>query len=181
MSETINWDEVDEQYHSNFKEYANNGIHKVKLAEVKIHEVGNNGAIAQDFIFEETEVKYPKVTHWITFKDGKKNWRCYHNKALMMLLGASEEGAKKNIEACEAKGDKASIVKAYQDAYKRLAGRAPELEIEVWDDGKYSVGEFTDNSVRMSRPDDTKTTPVADDSIDLSMTESLDSNEDIPF
>lgn len=174
------WDALGEQYANKYKDYAKPGTYKVRISEVKIHEVGTNGAIAQDFIFAETDVQYPKATHWLTFKSGKDGWRKYHNKMLMMLLGASEEGAEKNIDACEAKTNKDAIVKAYQDAYKRLAAKNPEVEIDVWQEGKYGRAEFADSTVRMSRPDeDRKETASAADDI-LEDAEPAD-DLDIPF
>lgn len=158
-----NWDELDAQYGQKYKDYAPAGEHEVTLTEVKIHEVGSKGSIAQDFIFsEDDKYAYPKATHWLSFKND--GWRKHHNKNLMVLLGATEDQAKKAVDACESKDGKDNIVKAYADAYKRLASKNPKVTIEVWKDGKYKVSEFVDGSVRMNHPsDNTAPTPIPDD------------------
>lgn len=149
----INWGEAEEKAGNQYKDYAPSGVYKVKVASVNHHEVGTNGSIAQDFEFlEDDNYQYPKVTHWLSFNN--ENWRFIHNRQLMMLFGASKENAQKAIEVCEGKGNKDAIVKAYQQTYERLLKKQPEVEIEVWPDGKYSRADFTNSSVRMSHPDD---------------------------
>lgn len=149
----INWSEAEEKSGKQYKDYAPSGVHKVKVAGVNHHEVGVNGSIAQDFEFlEDDNYQYPKVTHWLSFNN--ENWRFVHNRQLMMLFGASKENAQKAIELCESKNSKDAIVKAYQQAYERLLKKNPEVEIEIWPDGKYSKADFTNSSVRMSHPDD---------------------------
>ncbi len=153
----INWSEAEEKSGKKYKDYAPSGVHKVKVAGVNHHEVGVNGSIAQDFEFlEDDNYQYPKVTHWLSFNN--KNWRFVHNRQLMMLFGASKENAQKAVELCESKSGKDAIVKAYQQTYERLLKKQPEVEIEVWPDGKsggkYSRADFTSSSVRMSHPDD---------------------------
>lgn len=173
------WDAIDEQFKPKFKEYAKAGTYKVKLAEVEIHEVGSKGSIAQDFKFEEDDHAYPKATHWLSFKND--GWRKYHNKQLMMLLGATEEAAKKAVDACE-KDDKEKTVKAYTEAYNRLAQKHPEVEIEVWMDGKYGRADFTDGTVRMGRPDDSlsSSSSTDDDPLDGATEEKIDADS-LPF
>ena len=178
----IDWNNLNTQYQPKYKEYAPAGTHKVKVAEVYIHEVGTKGSIAQDFKFEDSdEFAFPKATHWLSFKEGKDNWRQYHNKCLMVLLGASEDAAKKAVEMCESKGDKENIVKAYIDAYKRLAAKKPSVEIEVWQDGKYKVAEFTDGSVRMSHPETTEQTATPSDDLFAESATTETEDFDIPF
>ena len=180
----IDWDKLEAEQDKGFKEYAPEGRYTVKVEKVDIHIVGTNGSIAQDFFFEESnEYKFPKATHWLSTKN--VNWRQYHNRNLMMLLGASKEAAQKAVDACEAKdGNKATLINAYQAMYDKLIAKAPEVEIEVWQDGKYSRGEFTDRSVRMSYPDDAKPAKKdnADDILDEAEEVNLDQeNLEIPF
>lgn len=178
----IDWDNLNTQYQPKYKEYAGAGTYTVKLAEVEIHEVGTKGSIAQDFKFEDSaDFAFPKATHWLSFKEGKDNWRQYHNKCLMVLLGATEDGAKKAVEMCESKGDKANIVKAYIDAYKRLATKHPSVEIEVWQDGKYKVAEFTDGSVRMGHPKEETAPLTPSEETDLFGDAEPVSSDDLPF
>lgn len=181
----IDWDKIDEENGGNFKDYAPAGIYKVKVADVDFKIVGENGSIAQDFFFEETdEYQFPKATHWLSTKN--VGWRQYHNRNLMMLLGAPKDAAQKAVEACEAKADsKANLMNAYKATYDRLIAKAPEVEIEVWQDGKYSRGEFTSRSVRMSFPDDEK--PAKKDATDDILADAeevtLDQNDslELPF
>ena len=157
----IDWDKVEKEQGG--KNYANNGIYKVKVAKLDLHIVGDKGSIAQDFYFAEDDNKYPKATHWLSTKNVA--WRQYHNRNLMMLLGATKEAAQKAVEMCEAKdGNKASLINAYQSTYDKLIAKSPEVEIEVWQDGKYSTCDFTNRSVRMSHPGDDK--PAKKDSTD---------------
>lgn len=159
---SIDWGKVKEDNASKFKNYAKPDIYKVKCVDVDIHEVGTNGSIAQDFIFEEDEDRqYPKATHWLTFKEGKDGWRQWHNRNLMIVLGSSESTAEKAIDKIEALGSKDKIVKGYETAYKSLLKKKPEVEIEVFPDGKYTRAEFTDSTVAMPH-DDTKSTTASD-------------------
>lgn len=175
----INWAEAEEKAGGNFKDYAPAGVYKVKVTGIDIHEAGNNGSIAQDFKFaEDDDFQYPKATHWLSFKND--NWRFIHNRSLMVLLGASKEDAQKAIETCESKGSKENIVKAYQQTYERLIKRQPEVEIEVWPDGKYSRADFTSSSVRMSHPDDEPYQGGSNDDV-LSSGDPITDDLDVPF
>lgn len=177
------WDELEKEFGG--KNYAPNGTYKVKVESVDIKIVGANGSIAQDFFFEEKDgMKFPKATHWLSTKNVK--WRRFHNRNLMMLLGASKEAAQKAVDMCEAKdGNKATLINAYQAMYDKLIAKAPEVEIEVWQDGKYSRGEFTDRSVRMSHPDDDKpakkdnTDDILEDAEEITLDQA--DNLEIPF
>lgn len=170
----IDWGKVQEDAGSKFKSYALPGAYKVKCVDIDIHEVGSNGSIAQDFIFGEDEDKqYPKATHWLSFKND--SWRQWHNLQLMQVLGSPEDTAKKAIEKIEALGDKDKITKGYETVYKSLLKKNPEVEIEVYPDGKYSRSEFTDSRVAMPHDDnrsqasdDVAPEDIPDDGIDLS-------------
>lgn len=148
----INWDALAEENQGNFKQYAADGKYTVKCVGVEIKEVGTNGSVVQKFQFEETDVQFPTADHWLSFRNA--GWRQWHNKNLMVLLGASEENAKKAVELCESKDGKDSIVKAYEQTYKKLLSKKPEVEIEVFTDGKYASADFVSESVRMNRPEE---------------------------
>lgn len=180
---SIDWDQVKEKNTPKFKSYAKPGVYKVKCIDVNIREVGSNGSIAQEFIFEEDEERqYPKATHWLTFKEGKDGWRQWHNRNLMVVLGSSESTAEKAIDKIEALGSKDKIVKGYETAYKSLLKKKPEVEIEVFPDGKYSRAEFTDESVAMPHDDAKPATTDADEVVpeDINDEEEIDLS-DIPF
>lgn len=171
----INWEKVEEDAGGKYKNYAKPGTYKVKCVDVDIHEVGSNGSVAQEFIFEEDDqYQYPKATHWLSFKND--SWRQYHNRQLMIVLGSTKATAEKAIEKIEALGDKDKIMKGYETAYKALLNKKkPEVEIEVFPDGKYSRSEFTDSTVAMPHDDKSAKTDddvvsgvIEDEEIDLS-------------
>lgn len=146
---TIDWDEA-EKAGGNFKAFAADGVYKTKCDDVEIKEVGSNGSIVMKFHFEDvSEGQLPTAGHWLTFKEGKENWRFIHNKRLMQVLGASEDSAKKAVEMAESKSGKDNIVKAYEVCYKKLLAKKPEVEIEVYTENKYARAEFTNPSVAM--------------------------------
>lgn len=150
---SIDWKKVEEDAGSKYKNYAKPGVYKVKCVDVEIREVGSNGSVAQEFIFEEDDnYQYPKATHWLSFKND--SWRQWHNRQLMIVLGSSEDTAEKAIDKIEALGDKEKIMKGYETAYKSLLNKKkPLVEIEVFPDGKYSRAEFTDDRVAMPHDD----------------------------
>lgn len=171
---SIDWGEMEKEM--SFREYAPAGTYKVKIETVNHHEVGQNGSIAQDFRIEDRDdYAFPKITHWLSFKNDK--WRQWHNKSLMVLLGLNEETARKAVEACESKGEKEAITKAYQATYTKLLAKRPEVEVEVWQDGKYGRADFTSKSVRMSFPEDAA--PAQADSNDILDTATSEGAEEI--
>lgn len=174
---TVDWEKAQENY--GYKNYATPGKYTVKCVDMEIKET-STGSIAQEFIFEEDSNKYPKATHWLTFKEGKEGWRQWHNLQLMIMLGSSEETAKKAIEKIEALEGKNKIVKGYEAAYKALLKKAPTVEIEVYPDGNYTRAEFTDGNVAM--PHDSK--PAQADDVapeDIEGEEINLSSLDLPF
>lgn len=177
----IDWKKVEEDAGSKYKNYAKPGTYKVKCVDVDIREVGTNGSVAQDFIFEEDDqYQYPKATHWLSFKND--SWRQWHNRNLMIVLGWSESNAEKTIDKIEALGDKEKIMKGYETAYKALLKRKPEVEIEVFPDGKYSRAEFTDDRVAMPHDDAKPATTDTDEVVpeDIDDSEEIDLSE-LPF
>lgn len=144
------WKALKSEMGGNFKSYAEDGDYKVKCDSIEIKEVGQNGSIIMKFGFEATDVQFPTADHWLTFKEGKDNWRKWHNRCLMVVLGASEEAAEKAVDVCEGKSGKENIVKAYEQAYKKLVAKKPEVEIEVYTENDYARAEFKDRSVNMN-------------------------------
>lgn len=152
----IDWDSLDEQYSSKFKDYAPEGNYKVKCVDVEARKT-NKGTFVLDFMFEEDEnYQYPKVGCFIS-KD-KEKWRWHYVKELFIVLGAPEDKAREAIERSEAKGDYEYAVKCYEAAFKRLLQKKPEADICVFFSGRTSAkgnpinnAEFTDSRVRMKR------------------------------
>lgn len=157
---SINWDEVQQSAGGDFKNYYADGKYKAKCDGVEIKEVGSNGSVIMKFHFEETdEAQYPTADHWLSFKNDA--WRQWHNKCLMVVLGATDDAAKKAVEMAESKSGKDNVIKGYEAVYKKLLAKKPEVDIEVYTDEKnYARAEFLDRSVAM--PHDTDTTKSSD-------------------
>lgn len=142
------WNNLKDEMGGNFKNYYADGDYKAKCDSVEIKEVGANGSVIMKFHFEETDDgQYPTADHWLSFKNEK--WRKWHNRCLMIVLGATADSAEKAVDMCESKSGKDNIVKAYEQVYKKLLAKKPEVDIEVYTDGKYARAEFKDRSVAM--------------------------------
>lgn len=154
---STNWDELENEMGGKFKDYADDGDYKVKCNSVEVKEVGTNGSVIMKFGFEEDEVQYPTADHWLSFKN--ENFRKYHSRNLMMVLGASKENAQKAVDMCEGKSGKDAIMKAYEQAFNKLVAKKPEVEIEVYietnqNNGRdYARAEFKNRSVAMPHGD----------------------------
>ena len=144
----LDWNAIEEEYKGDYKDYAPNGVYKVKVDGVELKQVGTKGNYIVKFHFEETDdYKFPTADHWLV-KD-KQNWRAKHMKDLMVVLGSSEENAKKACEISESKDSFDYAIQGYEKAFTTLAKKKPEVEIEISQDGKYSRAEFTDRRVAM--------------------------------
>lgn len=172
------WKALKDEMGGNFKTYAEDGDYKVKCDSIEVKEVGQNGSIIMKFGFEATDVQFPTADHWLSFKND--NWRKWHNRCLMIVLGASEEAAEKAVDVCEGKSGKENIVKAYEQAYKKLVAKKPEVEIEVYTENDYARAEFKDRSVAMPHGNEPAKENKGDDV--LAGAEEVDlSDSDLPF
>lgn len=150
---TLNWEEIDAQYASQYKSFADYGTYKVKCIGVEFKDAGTKGNKVIKFQFEDSEqFRFPTADHWLV-KD-KQNWRVYHMRNLFVALGSTEEKARKACELAESKDDFAYAAKAYEKGFSALLAKKPEVEIEVFPDGKYARAEFTDRTVAMRRNND---------------------------
>ena len=175
----INWDDVQEKVGGNFKNFYADGTYKAKCNGVEIKEVGSNGSVIMKFSFEEDDKgKFPTADHWLSFKND--NWRVWHNKCLMVVLGATEEAAKKAVEMAESKDDKDSIIKGYEACYKKLLAKKPVVEIEVFTEDKYARAEFTDRSVAMPHDNEKQEESKGESIIDQGEPVDL-SDAELPF
>lgn len=177
----LDWSKIQEESGNKFKAYYADGKYKAKCDGVEIKEVGSNGSVIMKFHFEETEqAQFPTADHWLSFKND--SWRAWHNKCLMVVLGASEENAKKAVEVCESKGNKDDIVKAYEQTYKKLLAKKPEVEIEVYTENTYARAEFTDRSVAMPHDNEPQKEAPKDEILDnpIEGAEEVDLT-DLPF
>lgn len=173
------WKALKDEMGGNFKNYAEDGDYKVKCDSIEVKEVGQNGSIIMKFGFEATDVQFPTADHWLSFKN--ENWRKWHNRCLMIVLGASEEAAEKAVDVCEGKSGKENIVKAYEQAYKKLVAKKPEVEIEVYTENDYARAEFKDRSVAMPHGNEPKKTEEDPLGGALEVTAAEIADEDLPF
>lgn len=183
----INWDEVNSQYSGNFKPFVEDGKFTVKLEKVEFGKVTPTGSYPLNFLFEEyKEVKFPKVTEWISFKQGKDNWRYHRMSQLMQFFKKSEADAHKGVEFAESKSGNEEIAKGYLDCFKRIASLHPEVEIEVTTDNvngkEYARGDWADKSIRMGNNSTAKTNGTAVDVIlNKGETVSIADTDEVPF
>ena len=177
---SINWDDVQKNAGGNYKNFYADGKYTAKCDGVEIKEVGQNGSVIMKFHFEETdEAQYPTADHWLSFKNDA--WRQWHNKCLMVVLGATEDAAKKAVEMAEGKNGKENIIKGYETVYKKLLAKKPEVEIDVFtDENGYARAEFRDRSVAMPHDNAPQKSEPGEDIV--SQDEETDLTEaDLPF
>ena len=173
----INWTEAEEKAGGNFKPYMADGPYRAKCIGVEIKDVGQNGSTIMKFAFEDDgNGQFPTADHWMSWKND--NWRYVHNKRLMEVLGATEDAAKKAVEMAESKDDKENKIKAYEQVYKKLLAKKPEVDIEVYTENNYARAEFTDRRVAMPHGNE----PAKEDKGDsiVEQSEDIDLGE-LPF
>lgn len=184
---TLDWDSIQQNAGGEYKNFYADGYYTVKCDGVEIKEVGTNGSVIMKFHFEEgKEGQYPTADHWLSFKNDA--WRQWHNKCLMVVLGASDDAAKKAVEMAESKDGKENIIKGYETCYKKLLAKKPEVEIEVYtelneNDGKeYARAEFKDRNVAMPHGNEQKKNNKTEDPLAGAEDASDEiSTEDFPF
>lgn len=184
----LDWDNIQQNAGGDYKNFYADGDYTVKCDGVEIKEVGTNGSVIMKFHFEEgKDGQYPTADHWLSFKNDA--WRQWHNKCLMVVLGATDDAAKKAVEMAESKSGKENIIKGYEACYKKLLAKKPEVKIEVYtelneNNGKeYARAEFKDRSVAMPHGDeDKKSVTAQSDSNPLDGAEEVNLSEaDLPF
>lgn len=181
----LDWDNIQQNAGGDYKNFYADGDYTVKCDGVEIKEVGTNGSVIMKFHFEEgKDGQYPTADHWLSFKNDA--WRQWHNKCLMVVLGATDDAAKKAVEMAESKTGKENIIKGYEACYKKLLAKKPEVKIEVYtelneNDGKeYARAEFKDRSVNMNNGNKKEKKETAEDIIAQGEEVNL-SEADLPF
>lgn len=151
MAKEIDWDKVEEENKSQFKQYAPDGTYttKVESVEVLTASTGNKGLRFN--LADTDEYKFPKYGH--TFYGFKKeSWRQHHMKECFIALGFTEAQAKKAVEQCDDADDLAEAYKAMFD--KALAKQKP-FEVVVfkeYPDDQYSTWDFAHDGARIAYP-----------------------------
>ena len=182
----LDWDSIQANAGGEYKNFYADGDYTVKCDGVEIKEVGTNGSVIMKFHFEEgKDGQYPTADHWLSFKNDA--WRQWHNKCLMVVLGATDDAAKKAVEMAESKDGKENIIKGYEACYKKLLAKKPEVKIEVYtelneNNGKeYARAEFKDRNVAMPHGDEQKENKDTAEDIIAQGEEVNLSEADLPF
>lgn len=137
MSETYDWDKLEKEAGAQFSPIAEVGPYTAKLETIDVRETKNaNGDTTywMDFIFADEGTKFPKISHALSMKN--KGWRMVHFMRILKELGIAEDKAKSAIEQAESKKGNDNIVATYHAIFERAAQKAPEVEIEVFEDEK---------------------------------------------
>lgn len=179
MAKTIDWDKNEEENAGNYKPYAEEGNHKTKVKEVTLQEASTGTKGIRFVLADNDEYAFPKygATAWLSTKN--ESWRIHHMKELFVVLGFTEDQARKAVEQCE---DKEDIAKAYLAMFEKALPKAKEVEVAVYrvhEDDQYATWDFASEKVRMGRPEkkEEKKEDVLADAVELS-TEETDS---LPF
>lgn len=141
----MNWEEAEKNAGGNkrqqYKEYAPNGEHTVKLDSVEVVDKATWKSPAVRFTWaEDDKYKYSKsINHWLSTTN--PSWRAVHQRNILMALGIEKEKAQQLVGAIEEQKDldRAKLVKGYEAMWKRVAERHPETKIVIqdqWRDGK---------------------------------------------
>lgn len=185
----MNWTEMEEKAGGNFAPFADLGKHTAKVDTIDVRETKNaqgNTTYWMDFVFEESDVRFPKISHAISFKNDA--WRCVHFMRILKELGIAEDKAKAAIEQAEGKKGEANIVAAYHAMFDRATQKHPEVEIEVFEDDRlnpntgrpYMRADFANPAIAFGRGD-RKQAPAKTESI-LDEGEAVDlTDEALPF
>lgn len=179
MAATIDWEQVEKDNEMKYKDYAPEGTHTTKVAEVAIQEASTGSKGIRFVLAENDEYKFPKygATAWLSSKN--PGWRQHHMKELFVVLGFTEDQARKAVEQCE---DKDDLAKAYLAMFEKALPKSKEVEVAVYkrnEDDQYTTWDFASEKVRMGRPEkkDGKKEDILSDAVELS-TEETDS---LPF
>lgn len=159
---TTNWEALEKEMGGNHKNFYADGEYEAKCVGIEIKEVGQNGSTVMKFAFDDGgEGQFPTADHWLSWKN--EGWRKWHNRCLMMVLGATKDAAQKAVDVCESKDGKESITKAYETTFKKLLAKKPTVKVEVYTENKYARSEFLDRSVAMPHGNEKQAEPKSDD------------------
>lgn len=171
----IDWDKVEKENNvqSQYKEYAPEGVHKTKVESVELQEAKTGSKGIRFILADNDEYAFPKygAVAWLSSKN--PGWRQHHMKELFVVLGFTEEQARKAVEQCE---DKEDLGKAYLAMFEKALPKSKEVEVAVFfrtPEDKYTTWDFASKKVRMNKPEkNEREVVVGEETIELS---------DIPF
>ena len=129
------------------------------------------------------EYTFPKygATAWLSAKN--PSWRQHHMKEIFVVLGFTEEQARKAVEQCE---DKEDMAKAYLTMFEKALPKAKEVEVAVFrthEDDQYTTWDFASDKVRMNRPEKDNNSKKSDDPLEdaVELTTEETDGLDMPF
>ena len=181
MAKEIDWTKVEEENQMKYKDYAPEGTHTTKVAEVKLQEASTGTKGIRFILADNAEYAFPKygATAWLSSKN--PGWRQHHMKEIFVVLGFTEAQARKAVEQCE---DNDDLAKAYLAMFEKALPKAKEVEVAVFrvhEDDQYATWDFASEKVRMNRPEkDSKAEKKEDvfaDAVELTTEETTD----LPF
>ena len=181
MAKNIDWDAVEKETmpKKSYKDYAPEGTYTVQIEGVEgiKSSTGNKGI---RFTIKETD-QYKFSKYGISRYNFKKdNFRIHHFKELFVMLGLSEEQARKAVAQCE---DADDVMDAYTEAFKKFLPKMKAVDVVVFfrdEDTDYPYGfDFASDKVRLNRPGKKteKKEDVLSDAVELSTEEATD----LPF
>ena len=178
---SIDWDKVEEENKSVYKDYAPEGNHTTKVKEVVLQEASTGSKGIRFVLADNDEYAFPKygATAWVSAKN--PSWRIHHMKELFVVLGFTEAQARKAVEQCEEKDD---LAKAYLDMFAKALPKSKEVEVAVFrvhEDDQYATWDFASEKVRMNRPEKDSKYKKSDDPLDGAVELSTENTDDFPF
>ena len=177
---SINWDKVEEDNQMKYKPYAEEGNHKTKIEKVELQEASTGRKGIRFVLADNKEYAFPKygATAWLFDKD---SFRQHHMKELFVVMGFTEEQARKAVEQCE---DKDDMAKAYLAMFEKALPKAKEVEVAVFrvhEDDQYATWDFASEKVRMNRPEKGKKTEKKEDVLADAVELTTEEATDLPF
>lgn len=162
MSANIDWDAVEKDNEMKYKDYAPEGTHTTKIEKVELQEASTGRKGIRFVLADNKEYAFPKygATAWLFDKD---SFRQHHMKELFVVMGFTEEQARKAVEQCE---DKDDMAKAYLAMFEKALPKSKEIEVAVFrvhEDDQYATWDFASDKVRMNRPEKDSKTKKSDD------------------
>lgn len=178
---SIDWNTVENKYQGNFKDYAPEGDFTTTVESVELVKASTGNTGIRFNLKETEEYKFPK--YGVTFYNTKNDsWRQHHIKELFVVLGMTEDQARKSVEMCEGKDD---VMDAYQKIFTKFLPKQKPVDIVVFKvnpSDQYPTWDFKSNKVRMTRPESEKAAKESSFDDPISGAEEVDLSEEmLPF
>lgn len=174
MSE-IDWDKVEKDNMPKFKNYAPVGDHKTKVSGVELKKTDKNEGI-RFILADNDEYKFPKWGAMSWIKTKRDSFRQHHMKEIFVVLGFTEEQARKAVQQCE---DKDNLGEAYLTMFEKALPKSKEVDVVVLpqeNNPEYTTWDFASDKVRMGNKKKTeeKKEDIFEDAVELKSEDVLD-------